>query len=52
MAQIKQKGDQINLTGGIWTNISDDGKIFLYKLMTYDYKQRISALDALQDPWF
>ena len=40
------------LTGGAWGEVSDDGKKLIKKMLTYDYKDRVSARDALLDPWF
>ncbi len=34
-----------------WDNVSNIGKEFVKKLMTYDPKQRITAEQALNDPW-
>jgi len=34
-----------------WDNVSAEAKSFVKKLMTYDPKKRISAEDALKDPW-
>lgn len=35
-----------------WKKVSEDGKDLLSKLLTKDYKKRISASDALNHPWF
>lgn len=34
-----------------WSEISEDGKNFLKKLLTKNFNKRISAQDALKDPW-
>ena len=34
-----------------WANVSDKGKDFITKLLTYDVDQRPSAEAALQHPW-
>ena len=34
-----------------WANVSDKGKDFITKLLTYDVDKRPSAEDALQHPW-
>ena len=41
-----------NITSGIWSQISEEAKTLIKKMMTYNYKQRISAREALEDPWF
>jgi len=39
------------LIGGFWKNISLEAINLIKKLMTYNPNHRISATDALQDPW-
>lgn len=34
-----------------WRNISKDAKLLINKMLTYDPKKRISAAEALKDPW-
>ena len=34
-----------------WQNISDDAKDLIQKLLTKNYKNRLSAVEALQHPW-
>lgn len=34
-----------------WSNISDNAKDLIKKLLTYDPDQRISAEEALKHPW-
>ena len=41
-----------SLSGGTWGDVSDDAKRLIKKMLTYDYKDRISAREALLDPWF
>ena len=41
-----------SLAGGTWGDVSDDAKRLIKKMLTYDYKERISAREALLDPWF
>jgi calcium-dependent protein kinase len=41
----------INLNGNEWKSVSNEAKIFLKKLLTYDPKERISASTALKDSW-
>lgn len=35
----------------VWDSISSEAKILISKLLTYDESRRISAFEALQDPW-
>ena len=35
-----------------WSEISDEAKSLIKKMLTKDVKKRISALDSMQDPWF
>ena len=41
-----------SLTGGTWQVISAEAKALLKKMLTYSYDNRISARQALADPWF
>ena len=34
-----------------WSGISNDAKTLIKKMLTYNAKDRISALDALNDKW-
>jgi len=36
----------------VWLNVSDDAKAFIKKMMEMDPNKRLSAQEALQDPWF
>jgi calcium-dependent protein kinase len=38
-------------TGPIWESISDQAKSFINKMLEYDPKKRITAKQALNDPW-
>jgi len=42
----------ISFKGPKWKKISDEAKFLVKKMLTYDYKDRISAEKALNDPWF
>ena len=35
-----------------WSEISDEAKNLIKKMLTKDVKKRISALDSMQEPWF
>lgn len=41
-----------NMSGGIWEVLSTDAKRLIRGMLTYNYKNRISAKEALNDPWF
>ena len=41
-----------NITDGVWSKISEQAKSLIMRMMTYDFKQRLSAREALDDPWF
>ena len=47
---LVEKGDY-NFEGSEWDNVSRAAKDFVKRLMTYDPKKRLSAQEALQDPW-
>lgn len=34
-----------------WSQISEEAKKLVRNMLKYDYKKRISSLDALKDPW-
>jgi len=36
----------------VWESISSDAKSLITKMMTFNPKERISAEEALNDPWF
>jgi calcium-dependent protein kinase len=40
-----------NLTEGDWQKISDEAKNLIKKMLTYNPSFRISAQEALNDPW-
>lgn len=40
------------MTDPIWNGISADAKALLNKMLTYDFRDRIFAQDALNDKWF
>ena len=46
------KKGKYDIESGIWTKISSDAKELVKQLLTYDYKQRGSAYNALQHKWF
>ena len=35
-----------------WSEVSDEAKNLIKKMLTKDVNKRISALDSMQDPWF
>ena len=35
-----------------WSQVSEEAKNLIKKMLTLDINERISALDSLQDPWF
>ena len=41
-----------SIEGGPWNDISDLAKDLVRKMLTFNPQQRISALDALNHPWF
>lgn len=40
------------MKGGIWEVLSKDAKDLIKKMLTYNYKQRVTAKEALNHPWF
>ena len=40
------------MSGEIWDQISNDAKDLLKKMLNFDFKERISAREALNDKWF
>ena len=48
----KVKTGKYKMTGESWATISDDAKGLIKQMLTYDYKERVTAREALQDPWF
>ena len=42
----------IQLKGEAWEHISKPGKSMIKKMLTIDSRLRITAKEALQDPWF
>ena len=43
---------EYKLTGGVWQVVSNDAKALIKKMLTYKYTDRVTARDALSDPWF
>lgn len=43
---------EFNFKGNEWTHVSEEAKDFIKKLLEFDENKRISAEEALQDPWF
>jgi len=43
---------QYNMKGGIWDVLSNDAKDLIRKMLTYNYKNRISAKEAISHVWF
>lgn len=43
---------EITFAEPIWEEISEDGKKLIRKMLTHDYKKRITAKEALKDKWF
>ena len=43
---------QYSMTDPVWSNISDQAKNLIRKMLTVDYKKRIYARDALEHTWF
>jgi serine/threonine protein kinase len=41
-----------NITGGVWQVVSSDAKSLIKKMLTYKYLDRVTAREALNDPWF
>ena len=41
-----------NMAGGIWEVLSPDAKRLIRSMLTYNYKNRITAKEALNDVWF
>jgi len=35
-----------------WQLISEEAKSLIQKLLTYNHKDRITALEAVKEPWF
>jgi len=48
----KIKKGIISLTGQLWNSISNEAKSLISKLLTKDPNLRITACQALSDPWF
>lgn len=40
------------MKGGIWDVLSNDAKDLIKKMLTYNYKNRISAKEAIGHVWF
>ena len=40
------------MEGNLWENISSEAKDLIANLLTYDYKRRPHAKNALEHPWF
>ena len=41
-----------NIKGGVWQVVSSDAKNLIKKMLTYKYNDRVTAREALDDPWF
>ena len=41
-----------NMSGGIWDFLSVDAKKLIKSMLTYNFKNRIHAKEALNDTWF
>lgn len=48
----KVKIGDVNITGGVWKVVSSDAKNLIKKMLTYKYTDRVTAREALSDPWF
>jgi len=48
----KVKVGKYHFDDAVWMNISDDAKRFIKKMMEIDANKRMSAQEALNDPWF
>ena len=46
------KSGEYSMQGGTWDMVSNEAKDLVSRMLTMDPKQRISAHDALQHPWF
>ena len=42
----------ISYSNPVWKKITNEAVILINKMLTYNYKERISAQQALDDPWF
>jgi len=47
----KIQGGLVNLNTPEWKSVSTEGKVFIRKLLNSNPKQRISAEQALKEPW-
>ena len=47
---VKKGSYEIN--GGVWDEISPEAKDLAMRMLTHDPKQRITAAQALEHPWF
>lgn len=47
----KVKNGKYHFNGKEWVNISKEAKTLIDKMLTYDFKKRIAAEDAVRDPW-
>lgn len=47
---VKKGSYEIN--GGVWDEISPEAKDLAMRMLTHDPKQRITAVEALEHPWF
>jgi len=48
----KVKVGKYNFDDAVWLNVSDDAKKFIKRMMEIDQSKRITAAEALADPWF
>jgi serine/threonine protein kinase len=40
------------ITGGVWQVVSSDAKSLIKKMLTFKFTDRVTAREALNDPWF
>jgi serine/threonine protein kinase len=45
------RGDYVDMEGGKWESVSQDGKAFVRSLLETDPNKRPSADEALRFPW-
>jgi calcium-dependent protein kinase len=41
-----------SITGGVWQVVSSDAKNLIKKMLTFKFNDRVTAREALSDPWF
>lgn len=47
-----QESASISFSQNLWTNLTEEGKDLIKKLLVIEPKDRISAQEALAHPWF